>query len=73
MKIRITPGANPDKASLRLATLIVNKWMPGNAGGVHVICTPQLSKLLHQFFVRSKQTDIAVSFNGITPVISEIM
>jgi hypothetical protein len=69
--ITATPGANPQHAAARLASYIVNRWMPGNAGGVHVLITPKLASILLQFFARPKPTVLEVNTVGLTPVITE--
>ena len=71
-KVKIEPGPNPEKAATRLATYIVNRWMPGNVGGVHIMLTPQLTKSLLPFFQRGEPTTIGVAIIRNRPVIKEL-
>ena len=71
-RVTVQPGKNAEAAAARLARLVVQRWMPGNGGGVHVFCTPNLAALLIQFFQREKSTTIEIDTDGITPVITEI-
>lgn len=62
------PGANPAKAASRAAQYIVNRWMPGNAGGVHLMVTPRLAQaLLTIYNEMSGETRIRVTIQGNIP------
>lgn len=44
--ITLTPGGNHEDAAARCARYIVNRWLPGNAGSVHLMVTPRLAGVL---------------------------
>ena len=69
--VTVAPGANPDRAAARLARYIVDRWMPGNAGGIHLVATPRMASVLLQFFQRQQPTDLVVDTRGLVPVIRE--
>lgn len=70
--VTVQPGDNAKRAAVRMARYVVQRWMPGNAGGVHVFATPQLATLLLPFFTRPKPTTLRVDTMGLTPVLTEI-
>lgn len=69
--VTVTPGNNAKKASIRMAHYIVQRWMPDNAGGVHMLAGAQLAGLLLPFFERVKPTKLRVDTTDNRPVISE--
>ena len=71
-RITVEPGANPGKAAMRMAKFIVDRWLPSNAGGVHVMITPSLCISLLPFFERTKPTEISVDTHHNHPIITEI-
>lgn len=44
--LTLRPGVNAAAAAKGAATYIINRWMPGNAGGVHLMLTPHLTRML---------------------------
>lgn len=71
-RITVEPGANPGKAAMRMAKFIVDRWLPSNAGGVHVMITPPLADSLLPFFQRPKPTVVSVDTHRDHPIITEI-
>jgi len=76
-KIKVTPGQNPKIAAEKLSRLIIDKAMPRNAGGVHVLCGPGLTSLLIPFFERNKSTVLLIDSsslksNGMPCTITEV-
>lgn len=71
-RVTATPGQNAERAAASLARYVIDRWMPGNAGGVRVFGVPQLCALLLPFFQRDKATILEVDTRGITPVVKEV-
>jgi hypothetical protein len=69
--VTVTPGPNAQHAAARLAKYIINRWMPGNAGGIHVMVTPQMAESLLPFFQRKANTILTVDTMGTVPEIRE--
>lgn len=44
--LTLKPGANAHRAADQAAAYVVNRWLPNNAGGVHILITPRLAKAL---------------------------
>ncbi len=62
------PGANPAKAAARAAQYIINRWLPNNAGGIHLMVMPRLAQaLLTIYSEMSKETHIRVTIQGNIP------
>ncbi len=62
------PGNNPAKAAARAAQYIINRWMPNNAGGIHLMVTPRLATaLLTIYREMKKETQIRVTIQGNIP------
>ena len=62
------PGQRPEIAAAKAARYIVDRWMPNNAGGVHVMMTPRLAKALLAIYQEmDKATDIRVTIQGNIP------
>jgi hypothetical protein len=62
------PGRNPAGAADKAARYIVDRWMPGNAGGVHVMITPRLAKALYTIYSEAtKPVYIRVTIRGHIP------
>lgn len=74
-RIAIHPKASPEGPA-KMSRYIINRWMPGNAGGILVFGVPQLVGLLSPLFEKSRASgkDITIQINtlGITPVLTEI-
>lgn len=75
-RVTIHPGRNVELAVARLARLIIDRWLPGHAGGVVLIAGPQLCQLLHPLFLKSERErrsiTISVDTTDPRPVITEI-
>lgn len=69
--VTLDPGNNVPQASMRLAKLIVDRWMPGNAGGVHLLVTPQMAKSLAAIWPHDRPKTLRVEIVGNRPVITE--
>jgi hypothetical protein len=70
--LRAKPGKSPQTAAEKMSRYIIDRWIPGNAGGAHVLMGPGLTKLLLQFFKRPTPTKLRVDTRGSKPVITEI-
>ncbi len=74
--VDIQPNRNAVEASVKLAKYIIDRWMPGNAGGVHVIVTPQLARGLSPLYARAtierRVISIRITVPGQIPVITEL-
>lgn len=70
-EVTVSPGHNPENASLKLAHYIINRWLPGNAGGVHFMLDRKMANSLLQFFQRSKNTTLIINTMDNVPVITE--
>lgn len=74
-RVTIHPGRNIEQAVARLARLIIDRWMPGHAGGVVVIAGPQLCAILRPFFIKAERgcrnITIIVDTTETRPVIME--
>jgi hypothetical protein len=73
--IACSPGSlDPWAAGKRAATVVVNRWMPGHAGGVHHIVTPRIAALFQEAFVaatkRGKPIEIRVSIENNLPLLT---
>ena len=63
-------GKNKEAAAMKGARYIINKWMPGNAGGVHVLVTPKMAaSLLSIYKTMTKDTKIRVSHQSNIPLL----
>ena len=71
-RITVEPGTNPGMAAMRMAKFIVDRWLPDNSGGVHVMITPLLANSLLLLFQRPKPTVVSVDTHGDRPIITEI-
>lgn len=75
-RVTIHPGRNIEQAVARLARLIIDRWMPGHAGGVVVIAGPQLCQLLAPLFAKAERERRSITLSVDTtdprPVITEI-
>lgn len=75
-RVTMKPGGNTEKGVVKLARYIVDRWMPGNAGGVHVLATPALCQLLHPLWLRvqgeGRAMQLEVDTRSGRPVISEV-
>lgn len=69
----IRPGPNPKAAAERLAELIINRWMPHNAGGAIFLLVPKLAAALCPLFERTQLLTIQVDTFGTIPVIKEVV
>lgn len=63
-------------AADKLARYIIDRWMPGNAGGVHVLMTPKLAKRIAGFYahcaLKKKEMQVRVSLdNGLLLTVIE--
>lgn len=74
--VELKPGANVDAAASRLAKLIIDRWMPGNAGGVHILLTPRLAGSLASLWAAvnasNKSKRFRVSIEGNKPLLTEM-
>jgi hypothetical protein len=74
--ITMHPGANVQRASAQLARLIIDRWMPDNAGGVHMLINPRLasslSALWQQVNMEQKAKSFRVGIYGNVPNLVEI-
>lgn len=65
------PGPNAAAAAKRAATYIMDRWLPDNAGGIHVLVTPKLTAKLAQFYELVNRFDhpaeIRVTIQGNVP------
>jgi hypothetical protein len=75
-RLTIHPNRDIHAAPLKLATFIIDKWMPNNAGGVHVLLGQRLAGSLRQFFEkateRQKNYEIGIAFRGSEPQIIDL-
>lgn len=75
-RITIHPGPNTMQATARLAKVIIDRWLPGHAGGAVILSGPQLCQLLHPIFVRAERLRCEVTLQVDTssgrPVITEL-
>lgn len=75
-RVTIHPGRNTMDATARLARLIIDRWMPGHAGGVVVLAGPQLCQLLHPLFIKAERIRrcivLCVDTRTKRPVITEV-
>jgi hypothetical protein len=75
-RVTIHPGASA-AGPTKLATMIINRWMPNNAGGAPFLLAPKLAKSLEQFFARAKSSgksvNIQISTMSLVPEITEIL
>lgn len=73
--IVVHPGANIHAASSRMARIIVDRWLPNNAGGIHLLMTPKVAQRLLPIFERANKLkrDVQVDINtlGMIPIITE--
>ena len=60
------------KSAIKLAKIVIDRCMPHNAGGVHVIMMPKLAETLLPFFARKTDTKLKVDTNGSVPLITEV-
>lgn len=74
--VTIHPGASPE-GPMKLATMIINRWMPSNAGGAPFLLSPKLAKSLEQFFAKAKSSgkgvNIQINTRGTVPEIIEVL
>lgn len=74
-RVTIHPGRNTMEATSRLARLIIDRWMPGHAGGVVLLAGSQLCQLLHPLFVKAERIRrdivLCVDTRSSRPVITE--
>jgi hypothetical protein len=71
--ITLHPGKNAEAVAGKVARYIVDQWMPGNAGGVHLIVTPRLTKCLVEIYKKmTTDTRIRVSLEGNVPLIEVV-
>lgn len=75
-RVTIHHSCNSGPAAERLARVIIDRWMPGNGGGVLVLLGPQLLCVLLPFFLKAKlqRRDVTISVDTTDPqpVITEI-
>lgn len=45
-RVELRPGGNVEAAAGRLARTIIDRWIPGHAGGVHLLLTPKLASIV---------------------------
>lgn len=71
--ITLNPGVKSGEAAKKAATYIIDRWMPNNRGGVHVLVTPRLTAQLFKFWELVNQFDrpakIRVIIEGNMPVL----
>ncbi len=66
----LRPGPNAEQAAERAARYIIDTWMPGNAGGVHLMVTPRLTKALLAIYTAAKgPVRVRVSLDGNVPLL----
>jgi hypothetical protein len=74
--LTLHPGANVEVAVARAARYIIDRWMPGNAGGVVLLLGPQLCGLLHPIWQRANQTrrpiNLRVELIANRPYVTEV-
>ncbi len=74
--ISLKPGANTAIAASKLAHFIVERWVPGNAGGVHVLITPRIAETLRGLWeeanAKNQERWFRVALQGNMPAIIEL-
>lgn len=66
--ITLTPGKTPERAAKECARYILNRWLPNNAGGVHLLAGPRLTKALETIYrTMPGPTEIRVTIRGNIP------
>lgn len=68
--LTLTPGPNADRAAERAARYIIDTWMPGNAGGVHLMVTPRIKAALLAIYQKATgPVRVRVSLEGNVPLL----
>lgn len=66
--ITLHPGRRGDDAARRCSRYIIDRWMPGNAGGIHLLVGDQLSKALSTIYdYMTKPVRIRVTIHNNIP------
>ena len=75
-ELTLTPGANIEAAAAKVAKYIVNRWMPNNAGGIHMLVTPKIAAVLLELYKSVNATKISikvrVTIENNIPVLSTV-
>ncbi len=74
--IEVKPGGNASMAAKRASKYVIDRWMPRNAGGVHVLMGSHLTATFESFFAlanrHGRPVDIRVTFENHRPVLTVV-
>ncbi len=74
--ITLSPGGNVDAVAMRCASVVIDRWLPQNRGGVHLMMGPRLAAhiaaLLHKAAHHQRPIRVRVTIEGNIPVLTEL-